>query len=553
MEKRKPLRRWVGILLVFTAVTFLGLEADEGKEGKQAPVRGPADLIQIDTMAAFGKLEMPPVAYFHDKHTDALLKEKKSCETCHFRENGKLSLAFKRKQGTRPEALKEIYHGNCIGCHQEMVAAKKKSGPLDGFCRDCHNARPPTAVRLDAGLDKVLHYRHIEDSKIKPASGQKDNCSVCHHDYDKKAKKLVAAPGQENSCRYCHLEKGQSGVKSLKQASHEQCILCHLDLAQTGSVDNFPVRCADCHSAQAQALVAKKNGEVLAGLKNNLPRLHRGQPDEILLTATTVGPQGSKAVTMDPVPFDHQAHEKYSDSCRVCHHASMDACARCHTLAGSREGGGVTFEQSMHLKSSQHSCIGCHNAQKAGAACLGCHQSMVETGKPDSASCKQCHRQLPQGVQAGEVAKMTPQQRAGLAGTLLKGRNLAQATYAQADIPETVVIKKLSDKYLAVEMPHRQHVVSLMKGMQDSRLAGFFHSDPGTVCQGCHHHSPLSKTPPRCVSCHAKTVGQASFDPREANRPGLLAAYHGQCMSCHQAMAVKPAATACLDCHKEKK
>jgi hypothetical protein len=156
-------------------------------------------------------------------------------------------------------------------------------------------------------------------------------------------------------------------------------------------------------------------------------------------------------------------------------------------------------------------------------------------------------------VLKSEVAKMPPQQKAGLAETLLKGRNLHQGTYAQVDIPETVVIKELSDKYLAVEMPHRQHVTSLMKGMKDNQLAGYFHSDAGTVCQGCHHNSPLSKSPPSCVSCHAKSVGQAVFDPRDANRPGLLAAYHGQCMSCHKAMAVKPAATACLECHKEKK
>ena len=92
-----------------------------------------------------------------------------------------------------------------------------------------------------------------------------------------------------------------------------------------------------------------------------------------------------------------------------------------------------------------------------------------------------------------------------------------------------------------------------MKGMKDSPLANYFHSDPGTMCQGCHHNSPLSKTPPACVSCHKNIVGQASFDPREANRPGLLAAQHGQCMSCHKDMAVKPVATACTECHKEKK
>jgi len=55
-------------------------------------------------------------------------------------------------------------------------------------------------------------------------------------------------------------------------------------------------------------------------------------------------------------------------------------------------------------------------------------------------------------------------------------------------------------------------------------------------------------TPPRCSSCHAR-----DFDPRQPTRPGLQAAYHGQCMSCHKEMQVKLAATACQECHAPKK
>ena len=94
--------------------------------------------------------------------------------------------------------------------------------------------------------------------------------------------------------------------------------------------------------------MAKDNQEVVAKLPDReIPRLKRNQPDATLVMFEANA--GNKAkISMPPVPFNHAAHEKYSDNCRVCHHASMDACSKCHTLGGSPEGGNVTFEQAMH-------------------------------------------------------------------------------------------------------------------------------------------------------------------------------------------------------------
>ena len=552
MENQRPLLHWAGFLLVFVAISGLCLASQGEKEPVKAPEGPRPDILSIDTMAAQGKLELPPVTFSHDKHTEALAKEKKGCDTCHLTEDGKLSLAYMRTKATKPAAIKDIYHTNCIGCHQEDVAKGKESGPLDGFCRDCHNAQPNPALRLDAGLGKVLHFRHVDSKNIPAGPGDKDNCGVCHHEYDKEKKKTFYAKGKESSCRVCHLDKAKDNVESLRQAAHRQCVLCHLDLAKKGVKENVPVLCAGCHGAEALAQVAKRDKEVVAKLPNQeLPRLMRGQPDAVLITYNMKPGEekGAKALTAAPVPFDHKAHEKYSDSCRVCHHAGMDSCDKCHTLGGAKEGDFVTLEQAMHRKSSPFSCLGCHAAKQAQPNCAGCHHSIVETGQPEKAACKLCH--LPSETQ-GQLAGLTKEAKNALAENMLKGRNLNPGTYAVNDIPEKTVIKELSDKYLPVELKHREHVLELMKGMKDSRLANYFHNDPGTMCQGCHHHSPLSKTPPTCASCHAKQVGQASFNAREANRPGLLAAQHGQCMSCHKYMAVKPAATACLECHKEK-
>ncbi len=128
---------------------------------------------------------------------------------------------------------------------------------------------------------------------------------------------------------------------------------------------------------------------------------------------------------------------------------------------------------------------------------------------------------------------------------------MTPGAFATGDIPDKVVIKELSNKFEAVEMDHGKHVTSLMNGMKDSHLANYFHSEPGTMCQGCHHNSPASKSPPNCINCHAKVHG-VSADATEPSRPGLQAAFHGQCMSCHKEMGVKPVATACTECHQKK-
>jgi hypothetical protein len=520
----------------------------------KAPEAGRPDQIKIATLAAFGKLELPPVTFFHDKHTDALLKEKKTCEACHFVEDGKLSLAFKRKKTTKPTEIKDTYHNYCIGCHMETAAAGKPTGPPDGLCRSCHNAEPPQTARLDAGLDKVVHFRHVDSKQIPAAAGSKDNCASCHHELDKQSKKIVYAKGKEETCRYCHLSKPKDSVKSLEQASHQQCVLCHLDLANKGVKENGPYLCAGCHGAAGQALVAKKNREVLAKLPGKeVPRLLRGQPDAALITPKLEDGKPVKAGLMDPVAFDHKAHEKYNNNCRVCHHAGMESCASCHTVGGAKDGGMVTLEKAMHSLKDQQSCIGCHTAKQASANCAGCHNHLSKASKPEDASCKQCHiagNLQGAGTLREKLANLLKPQKAGMAETILKNRKMNPGTYAEADIPETVVIKELADQYKPAEFTHRKHVQALMKGMQGNPLAEYFHRDPGTMCQGCHHNSPPAKNPPACVSCHSDKSKQV----RDENRPALLAALHRQCMSCHKDMGlVKPAATACTECHQEKK
>ena len=136
-----------------------------------------------------------------------------------------------------------------------------------------------------------------------------------------------------------------------------------------------------------------------------------------------------------------------------------------------------------------------------------------------------------------------------LAAKWLKDRKQTPATLADGDIPEKVVIKRISKQYEPVELPHRKMIRTLIKNIQNNQLAQYFHREETTLCQGCHHNSPASAKPPGCSSCHGQP-----FDEKNIFKPGLKAAYHQQCMECHAVMGIeKPAANDCTACHIEKK
>jgi hypothetical protein len=481
-----------------------------------------ADIVRIDGLKQFGKLERPAVVYLHEKHTQALSKKNKDCATCHLPDKKYMSTKYKRLTDASKKTVMEIYHDNCTACHRETADAGEKAGPV--ACTGCHQEREVASSWKDIGLDKSLHYRHVK--------AQENKCEACHHQYDPVAKKLVYVKGKEDDCRYCHLEKTVDNVISLRLTAHTQCIDCHRKrLAE--NKDAGPAFCGGCHDAGLQAKIQK--------LKD-VPRLMRGQPDVTLIQAVKSGGEKVEPFTrMNVVPFNHIGHETYSSNCRSCHHSSMEACGKCHTLQGSKEGKFVNLQTAMHRLNAQASCMGCHDGFQADKRCAGCHASMPRKDPPELSGCVSCHMPKP--------AAATPQtEPKAMAAMLLEARKPVTATYADEDIPETVEIKGLSKQYEPVKMPHRKMVHTLVKNIKDSKLAGYFHLDPGTVCQGCHHHNPVAKKPPACASCHGQP-----FDGRNLLKPGLQAAYHLQCMECHKEMGIeKPVATNCTGCHKEK-
>jgi len=508
------------------------IDAHAAAAEKSQPDLQRSDMIEIDAMKAYGKLEKPAVPFLHDAHTEALSKNNKDCIACHPKEEGQLSPRFKRplSASVPKKDLMDLYHANCLGCHKEMTSAGQNTGPIEE-CGFCHIAEPSVGSTWQRiSLDRSLHFRH--------ADRLTNRCENCHHQYDEGKKALVYIKDKEGSCQYCHGSEAVDNRISMRLASHIACIRCHREM-RSQQLTAGPVQCAGCHDPERQKLIRRISP---------VPRLNINQPDVVYIKKDNKDPYMAIDSYLDPkmakVKFDHKRHESSGDTCRVCHHADLSSCNSCHTLAGTKAGSHITIEQAMHQYDSEHSCVGCHAVRTRNAECAGCHSLMPANQAGKSDMCQRCHN----GPAAGaETPQLTPAEQT-MADADISAASLASLTLGP-DFPEKIEIKALTSSYDVVDFPHRKIIDAIWKNIKDSRLAAAFHGSTETLCRGCHHNSPATEKPPRCGNCHGRP-----FDENDPGKPGLMAAYHIQCMGCHEAMKIeKPVAADCTGCHEERK
>lgn len=291
-----------------------------------------------------------------------------------------------------------------------------------------------------------------------------------------------------------------------------------------------------------------------------------GAPSAIVIFPVGAKPN-TKVAAMPPVAFNHVIHEKWMSKsgkdCLVCHHTGDPvACTTCHTVDGKAEGKFITLYKAMHnvkvgkkagktAEGKPSSCVSCHIQRTSQRECAGCHTQLVKNARNNDKWCAVCHTITPSMTQAqlraGIENKLPARQNEYLGAETAMERKQTQY-WSPMTGPYKVNIDELSGKYEPCLFNHRHHVSSLMDRIKNSKLAGAFHTSPATICITCHHHSPASATPPKCSSCHSKTI-----NPKHPERPVLMAAYHLQCMGCHKDMKVaRPRNTDCETCHKLK-
>jgi predicted CXXCH cytochrome family protein len=426
------------------------------------------------------------------------------------------------------------FHDECIECHKQKSREDKKSGPV--VCAECHKDAYAAVRTIQYPLvefDFAFHDKHVK--KLKEKIG-KDDCGQCHHIYNFEEKKLIYKEKTEESCYYCHdLDKkrgpeltavtkvsAEKGL-SIRRASHQQCINCHLEYLKKGDKEAGPTECMKCHTGKYKTVAELEK----------VPRPDRDQKERSFINVENAKLKG--------VSFNHQSHGKYSRTCRSCHHETLKACKECHSLTGKPEGNNINIANAYHEMFSEHSCTGCHNMQKARKECAGCHNYItsvdLETMNPKKETCAICH------TGKDQLPMPSPLSAAGL---------------SQEKIKE-VTVKVLEKEFEPAKFPHLDIINKLTKVSNDSKLATYFHRNIQTICEGCHHRSPAAAeaqkdTPPYCRNCH-----MIAYDRKNPSAIRLLTAYHNQCMGCHDAMKLEKGSSIqfgegdrCIDCHKKK-
>ena len=118
----------------------------------------------------------------------------------------------------------------------------------------------------------------------------------------------------------------------------------------------------------------------------------------------------------------------------------------------------------------------------------------------------------------------------------VRKQRLCQAGYGIDEVEHDYVLLKspyvntYDDQYQPVRFMHTQHAANYVDN-----------------CAACHHYRPADESASetvRCAACH-----QEAFKAEAQDRVGLKAAYHLQCMGCHQERDKGPVGCQC--CHRE--
>lgn len=453
-----------------------------------------------------GVLQRPPVEFNHDKHTAALPEE--GCKACHLLgPQGKVLPRLWEEDGADPKTQQERFHKLCLRCHTTRQKSAQKSGPTT--CGECHVRRlPALSTRVAAAFNYALHDAHVKATEKR--------CATCHNFYDETQKKMVYRKGVAGGAGDFHAATTEREKLTARLIAHEACINCHLERA-AAQQKGGPTKCNGCHGGTTYK----------PGLKPPVgEKLVSNQPEKSWIQA----PEAKSKL----VSFDHKLHEPLVGFCSSCHHKTLKACKECHILVGGPEGNGVTMEMAYHKVTSEHSCVGCHKQKTDERDCAGCHARLVSL--PGIRACATCHR----GPQPKGDPTTMP---ASMPAAFPADPQLAALPAASDDLPDKVTIKDLAQKYRPVELPHRKIVARLDAIARNSKLAANFHGSTDVLCSGCHHRTPIGARPQPCKACHDKTGHP------EQDKPGLTAAYHRQCIGCHQQMAIKE--VGCTDCHKQ--
>ena len=174
-------------------------------------------------------LDRPAVAFDHDLHTTALQQTRaQDCAVCHVLQETDKRLnspyisifKFPKQQFDRTDKSSDhlhFYHEACGGCHKQMSAEGKKTGPPIGLCGKCHVKKAAFnniswawrpifnyaghAKHVDAAENFDPSEKLIDCRRRGSTTMEQKNCETCHHTYDENLKRLIYKK-DTNSCQH---------------------------------------------------------------------------------------------------------------------------------------------------------------------------------------------------------------------------------------------------------------------------------------------------------------------------------------------------------------
>jgi len=181
MAVQSKFRRRPGWALLATSgiavALALGCNAHPGEHQRDVG----ASVIPLSLPENLGEPDRPIVEFPHDSHVAAL--ENEGCQACHpSGADGALSFDFERSEAPgSKDALMELYHDSCMGCHEQRGQAAQRTGPL--ACAECHlKQNAGRSLHDPMRFDYSLHGRHSQ--------AEQDKCENCHHVYNEEKQAL---------------------------------------------------------------------------------------------------------------------------------------------------------------------------------------------------------------------------------------------------------------------------------------------------------------------------------------------------------------------------
>ncbi len=314
----------------------------------------------------------------------------------------------------------------------------------------------------------------------------------------------------------------------------------------------------------------------------------------------------------EPTIFSHTNHVEYADNCETCHHHSSQVeaappcrechgvtsgdlrlpglkgayhrqCMNCHREMGAGpldcEGchakadgavsrdpyalaleavgdeillghlaldfGGVRFKHRLHVEVTD-ACNECHHHEKGyekTPPCRECHNTRSELKQAYHEQCLGCHRTTSAKRQARVEDLLAGVEKARAEGRTEEVETLRKRVEQERERGASPLSCK--DCHLPKKAPKSMdlgHVAKLF-GPVPFDHAG--HVQAAAFCTDCHHTNKNYEVFQPCRSCHG--------DDDHPGKNGAViarAAYHGQCIGCHQKDNQGP--VGCTSCHKPK-